>query len=63
MENYEKNKAAGNRVLEPPVWENHVYLTKGKAFTWYVHLQAKGDFYTRYQKEIALLMRGIEFPD
>lgn len=63
IDNYEKHKAAGERVIEPPVWENHVYLAKGKAMTWYVHLQAKGDFYQRYQKEIVILLRGISFPD
>jgi len=60
-DNVAKARAEGKRQPDPATWTCTMYVAKGKTLTWWIHVQSKGDFAKRYQKEIFLVMRGIDF--
>lgn len=53
----------GERKLEPEVWENHVWIVKGKKHSFWIRCESQEDFWKRFQKEIQMVLRSIKFPD
>ncbi|MHC5020830.1 MAG: tetratricopeptide repeat protein [Planctomycetota bacterium] len=62
VDNYKSNKAAGKRVLEPPVWDVHWWVVKGKKNMFHVLVLTREGMWKKHQKEIQVLLHGIKWP-